>query len=483
MKGFLLRLVIAAAFFLFAAASAILPSSQSTAAQTNCFSETGYCIGNTAFAEYFTQRGGVQSFGFPTSRVFRLHGFPVQMFQGHVMQLQPNGQVSTLNLLQAGLMPVTRINGSVFPPEDPALVGATPKVGAPDYASQMVTFTRQNIPNEFEGKAVNFASSFDATIDLATAFPNGGGNAALKPLLALEIWGAPTSHPMRDPTNPTFVYQRFQRSIMHFREACACTERILLADWFKAIITGQGVPSDLAQQMSDSPFRDQWAPGSLYGLARPGALPESDLTNAFVPELPGHAMTPAAPQTSAGVTGTSSGVSGGGIIAQPVAPLAPMAPAAPLAPAPAPAAAASNGNADDNDDDGDDETDFSVQVEDDDVRVGDIARITIIAKDDDGIDWIRWEANLVESFDDDNENANDNEDGDNDEASDNGNDNSDDDADPALTAEHEFDCDGHDNCANVWTITTTKRGRYEIVGEVRDNDGNRREVREEIEVR
>ena len=27
---------------------------------------------------------------------------------------------------------------------------------------------------------------------------NGGGSAALKPLLALEIWGAPTSRPMRD---------------------------------------------------------------------------------------------------------------------------------------------------------------------------------------------------------------------------------------------------------------------------------------------
>jgi len=479
-KGPLLRFVVAAAFILFAVASAILPTSESTSAQSNCFPETGYCIGNTAFAEYFTLRGGVQSFGYPTSRVLRLHGFPVQIFQGHVMQLLPDGRVTTLNLLQAGLMPVTRINGSVFPPEDPALVGATPKVGSPEYASEMVAFTQQNIPNEFEGKPVGFASSFDATIDLATAFPNGGGNAALKPLLALEIWGAPTSRPMRDPGNPTFVYQRFQRAIMHYREACACTERILLADWFKNVITGQNVPDDLAQQMFDSPFKNQWAPGSPSGLARPGALPESDFTNAFVPELPGHAMTPAAPQTGVGVTGTSTGTATGGIIAQPVAPLAPMAPLAPGAPPPPPATTASN----DDDDGDDDETDLSVQVEDDDVDVGDVARITIIAQDDDGIDWIRWEANLIESFDDDNANTNDNEDGDNDEADDNGNDNaSDDDADPELTADHEFDCDDEENCANVWTITTTKRGRYEIIGEVRDSDGNRREVREELEVR
>ena len=54
---------------------------------------------------------------------------------------------------------------------------------------------------------------------------------------------------------------------------------------------------------------------------------------------------------------------------------------------------------------------------------------------------------------------------------------------PALTAEHEFDCDDNESCANVWTITTTRRGKYEIIGEVRDNDGNRREARGQIEVR
>jgi len=458
MRGPLLRLVIAAAFILVAAASAIVPSPEPTAAQSNCFPETGYCIGNAAFDDYFAMRGGVQSFGYPTSRVFRLHGYPVQMFQGHVMQLQPNGQVGTLNLLQAGLMPVTRINGSAFPPEDPALVAAAPRVGAPDYATQMVAFTRQNIPNELEGRSIGFGSSFDATIDLATAFPNGGGNAALKPLLALEIWGAPTSRPMRDPTNPSFIYQRFQRSIMHYREACDCTERILLADWFKNVIAGQDVPFDLMQQMYDSPFRNQWAPGSPYGLARPGDLPESDLTNAFVPELPGHAMTPAAPQLNASVTGTSAGTAGGGIIAQPVAPLAPMMPIPPP-----PAAAASAPASDD-----DEETDLSIQIDDDRIDVGDKARITIIASDDDGIDWIRWEASRIESIDDDNEN---------------GNDNSSADADPELTRAHEFDCDGKDTCANVWTVTTTKPGRYEIVGELRDNDGNRREVRDQIDVR
>ena len=42
----------------------------------------------------------------------------------------------------------------------------------------MIAFTQQNIPNEFEGKPIGFSSSFDATIDLATAFPTG---AATRP--------------------------------------------------------------------------------------------------------------------------------------------------------------------------------------------------------------------------------------------------------------------------------------------------------------
>ena len=42
------------------------------------------------------------------------------------MQLWPDGGVHTLNLLDAGLLPYTRINGSTFPAPDPAVIGATP---------------------------------------------------------------------------------------------------------------------------------------------------------------------------------------------------------------------------------------------------------------------------------------------------------------------------------------------------------------------
>ena len=74
-----------------------------------------------------SQRGGVRTFGYPSSRTFKLDGFQVQIFQRLVMQLQGNGSVQTLNLLDPGLVPYTRINGSTYPAPDPSVVRATPR--------------------------------------------------------------------------------------------------------------------------------------------------------------------------------------------------------------------------------------------------------------------------------------------------------------------------------------------------------------------
>jgi hypothetical protein len=262
-----------------------LPPAGRAQAQVDCFAESGFCIDHPAFQEYFRLRGGVRTFGYPISRQFRFLGFPVQFFQGQVMQLRPDGRVVTLNLLEEGLMPATRINGSVFPPADAALLAEAPRVGDPAYADRIVDFTRANAPNEWGGWPVRFFDTFMGTVDLATAFPGGGGDRALLPLLNLEIWGAATSRPTADPANPNFVYQRYQRAIMHYRAECGCTERILLADWFKSVITGSNLPSDLEQQAraDDSPFLFQYCPGAERWLCQPQRLPDTDLTLAFEP--------------------------------------------------------------------------------------------------------------------------------------------------------------------------------------------------------
>jgi hypothetical protein len=162
-----------------------------------------------------------------------------------------------------------------------------------------------------------------------------------------------------------------------------------------------------------------------------------------------------------------------------------------------------------------------IQIDDDKIVVGDPARITLIAFDNEAVDSMRWQARLADSDNDNSDDA-DNDEGDNDEGDneagidpndgqgliaargdndnayddnddDNGNsndnaslfdnDNVDPNADSGLTSEHEFDCDDQTACANVWTVMTSKPGRYEIVGEAKDQTGLRGRASTEIEVR
>jgi hypothetical protein len=136
-------------------------------------------------------------------------------------------------------------------------------------------------------------------VTLADAFPDGSGDEALLPLLNLEIWGLPTSKPIRDPNNHDFVYQRFQRGIMHYNDTCKCTEGLLLADYLKAIMTGVNLPDDLAQQASKSPLFRQYDITTHSGPLRPSALTSSNLADAFRPPLdtaaPPIAAVPATP--------------------------------------------------------------------------------------------------------------------------------------------------------------------------------------------
>jgi hypothetical protein len=247
------------------------------------FTQTGYRIDNDAFWSFFQQRGNVRTFGYPVSRTFTLDGFQVQIFQREVMQLQPDGGVQTLNLLDPGLMPFTQINGSTFPSPDQTIVAATPPVSDPTYNAGIQSFVSSHAPNSFNGQPVSFGTTFYSTVTAQDA-PNA--DPALLPGFDLQIWGAPTSQPTADPTNSQFIYLRFQRSIMHYDQSCTCTQGLLLADYFKAIITGQNLPADLNQEAQSSRYYRQYAPGHSLWIARPNDLPQSDLTNAFIPQQP-----------------------------------------------------------------------------------------------------------------------------------------------------------------------------------------------------
>ena len=126
------------------------------------------------------------------------------------------------------------------------------------------------MPDSFDGLAVAFGRSF---------FRLGAG--ADNPLISLEVWGAPISPPRRDPSNSNFVYQRFQRGVMHFDAASGRTQGLLLADYLKAILRGRDLPVDLAQSAHNSKYFAQYCPGWTHWLCRPSDLPATDLTFAF----------------------------------------------------------------------------------------------------------------------------------------------------------------------------------------------------------
>ena len=97
----------------------------------------------------------------------------------------------------------------------------------------------------------------------------------------LTIWGAPISNPQPNPANANFIYQRFQRGVMHYTVGQG-TQSILLADYLKAIIMNQNVPTDLAAQSRETRYFNQYCPASALWLCRANDLPGTDLTYAFV---------------------------------------------------------------------------------------------------------------------------------------------------------------------------------------------------------
>jgi hypothetical protein len=252
------------------------------------FNETRFRIDDDAIYSYFQARGMVESFGFPVSRTFTFLGCSVQVFQRQIAQRCGN-TVALMNVLDPEIFPYTRVNSSTFPAADEALKNSTPRVGDPTYATAILQFVRDNAPDTFQGQPVNFGQTFFTTVSPQQAMTN---DPNLLGLFDLEIWGAPISHPAPDPANANFIYQRFQRGIMHWA-AGQGTRGILLADYVKQIMIGPTLPSnggpnpnlplDLQQQAQGSRFFAQYCPGGTRWLCRPNDMPDSDLTFAFEP--------------------------------------------------------------------------------------------------------------------------------------------------------------------------------------------------------
>ncbi len=246
------------------------------------FAETGFTVSNDAFWNYFQHRGGLRTFGYPVSREFQLEGFCVQFFQRQVMQLRGDNQVQLLNLLDTSVLPYTQMNGSTFPGVDQGVLNAGPNPADPAYGDKVVDFVRGRAPDTWNGRPVNFGNSALSLVTYNDVFPDGLGPAGLVPLMSvLELTGMPSSAPALDPNNNNFVYQRFQRVVLQYDATTNTTNALLLADYLKAVMTGENLPADLEAQAKDSKYFRQYDRHREKHLARPEALPNTDLTNAF----------------------------------------------------------------------------------------------------------------------------------------------------------------------------------------------------------
>jgi polysaccharide biosynthesis protein PslG len=257
-----LRCVLALGMLASMLVSSTAPASATTASgDPRFFDSTLFRIDRDSFWDFFQKRGGVRTFGYPVSRDFLFFGCSTQLFQRVAMQ-QCGGQgVGTLNLLDDGLLPYTRINGSTLPAPDQSLIAGAPLPADPAYGTKAIEFVRANAPDTFDGEPVQFLTTFLSTVGLSDAFPQGGGNPALVPLLNLQLWGMPTSKPAYDPNDHEFIYQRFQRGVMHYDRGCHCTQGMLLGDYLKDLLTGVRLPDDLAAQASGSALFKAFATG------------------------------------------------------------------------------------------------------------------------------------------------------------------------------------------------------------------------------
>jgi hypothetical protein len=242
------------------------------------FAQTGFRIDSDPIWSYFQARGQIDIFGYPISRTFTFLGCQAQMFQRQIVQICADGQPRLMNILDPDLFPYTHVNGSTFPSPDPAVKGATPPTSDPAYATKIVDFVHSTAPDAAFGQPVDFAQKFFNTIGASS----GATAPGIVSLLDLEVWGAPISKPVPDPKNAGFIYQRFQRGIMHYIAAQQSTQSILAVDYLKQVLTNaQGLPDDLRQEAKGSRLFGQYCPQKPNWLCRPNDLPGTDLTSAF----------------------------------------------------------------------------------------------------------------------------------------------------------------------------------------------------------
>ncbi|MFN8524927.1 MAG: fibronectin type III domain-containing protein [Chloroflexota bacterium] len=285
------------------AAVAVPPVRQSTA-DARFFPQTGFYVDRGPMFEFFAARGGARVFGPPVSNRFRLSGNDVQVFSNHVMRMRPDGNPETIELLGTEGLPTLKIDGHVLPPVEPALTASMPRPGPPDYYTAAQAFVAANAPDQWDGLPVGFLTAFLTTVSAQDAFPGAVGDVSLLPRMAVDVWGMPVSKPTRDLLDSNLIYLRFERGVMQYDRRTNRVTAVPLGQYFKAILTGENLPPDLAGDAQRSRFFRQVDRSQPGGVARPADIPDSWLVDAFQPSQP--ATVAAAPTVTQSAAAASN---------------------------------------------------------------------------------------------------------------------------------------------------------------------------------
>ncbi len=179
-------------------------------------------------------------------------------------------------------MPYSPIDGYTIPAADPDWVASMPAPTAADFAGQAREYIQSWLLDSAKGLPVGFRTRYLETIP-PWSFRNDP-DARFR--AALELWGFPTGDVTLDPNRSGVAYQRFERAVFMYDEAVGSTRLLPLGRYLQNVLIGSYAMPDLADQAATSPLWQQYRPRAVNWMNRPADLPGTDLSAAFLPDVP-----------------------------------------------------------------------------------------------------------------------------------------------------------------------------------------------------